>query len=136
MNLNINKKSLRSGHLFNSGSEHLCALGAVCRAAGINDEEMSTRRSIVFKKKPDEKNAQGQVTKTFAVKELPEELVPFFIEDTGWEPIGESFRGSRKFIFTELGRSVAKINDTRTINWVEKLTETLSYGGVDITWEE
>ena len=135
MELSINTLDLGKGRLWNNCNERYCALGLVCKEAGIADDDMGQRDSIVFKKRPDEKDANGQV-KEFPLKNLPNELSLFFTEDTGWSPISLTYKDSKKFRANTLGQKIIDLNDNRPDGWKEQLVETLVLGGVDLALEE
>lgn len=124
MQVNINASRLGAKQLWNQHNEKYCTLGAVCKQAGVEDDEMNHRVSIVFK--PGEKTP---------ARDLPEDLKLFFVEDTSWNPVSESYKGSRKFKANTLGQKVIDLNDSRPDGWQDQMVETLALGGVELVWE-
>ena len=136
MQVSINLRELGLGSLWNRLTGKHCSLGLVCKAAGIEDEEMNAGKSVVFFRQPDEKDKLGRVTKEFPVRDFPSELTPFFSKNTKWDPMSIRYLNSSSFVATELGQEVITINDQRREGWQDKLMEALAKGGVELIWEE
>ena len=134
MQVTINPDFLGKGQLYDHCTELHCALGRICEAAGVEDDEMNHRKSIVFKRIEAVKNAEGTVVKAeVPAKDLPEELIPFFVEQD-WNPI--SYEGARKFVPTDLGESIIRISDVRSKSWQEQFTSKLAEENVEVVWEQ
>ena len=125
MKVKIDPAKLGIGRLFNHCNEKCCALGAVCRAVGIEDEEMDNYVGLIFL--PNDKGA---------TKELPQELGSFFVADTNWDPISPRFNGSTKFTLNDQGRKIAGLNDKRAEGWLDNVAASLAEGGVEVEWGE
>lgn len=125
MQITINPVTLGQGQLYDRIREKHCALGKVCKAAGIEDANMDFRSHLL-------------------IKELPAELVPFFRE-TSWEPINDVYvnkmkDGCKRFVLTALGQCVTNINDAglkgAKNNWQDELVEIYAQNNIEITWGE
>ena len=138
MQIDINVKTLGKGQLYNHCNERYDVLGMICKAVGIEDEEMDYRKSITFMNKK-ENNLD-------TVKELPKELSPFFSRDNSWNPISTHFKKSHKYRVTELGEKIVALSDSAVDSltegwfglpdWQAELTEALKEGGVEVSWTE
>jgi len=127
MQLNLDVTRLGRCQLFNPSNEKHCVVGLICKAAGLEDLEMNSRKGLVF----------IQVDDETPPKDLPVELEPFF-DEVAWNPVVKSLKGSRKFMLSTVGNQIANLSDTglagESANWQEQITDVLASNNVEATW--
>jgi len=136
MQVEVHLSSLGTKMLWNHCNERRCIVGFACLAAGITDEQMEYRKSLVFKQE-EMKDIEGKVIEVVApARELPPELAPFFDMAVGWaESTGT--KGALKYSLNDLGTRIAAHNDNRTSvddAWMEEASALFAQGGVELTW--
>ena len=136
MQVEVNLSTLGRAMLWNHCNEQHCIMGFACSAAGVTDEQMEYRKSLVFKQE-EERDIQGKIVKVLApAPELPPELAPFFTEVEGWAESTKT-QGALKYTLNDLGNRIVAHNDNRisvSDSWRETAAALFAEGDVELTW--
>jgi hypothetical protein len=140
MKVFIDRNSLGHGRVWNHCTNRHSLLGMICKEAGLTDEEIDFRMSLVLSKtKEDEKAKLPETSKV-----LPGTLSPFFTADSSWSPNSNKYKGSKKFKLTDLGVRLENLNDSvvspglgaweATDEWLTQVEVMCAEGGVEVAW--